>query len=994
MRLHRLELEGFGPFRDRQVVDFDAFDDDGVFLITGRTGAGKSSILDGVCFALYGRVPRYGSSDKGLRSDHCAPDDPTEVRLEFSIGDRRLRVTRSPEYDRPKRRGEGTTPVKPRAQLDEFVQGRWVGRASGPRDVGLLLSEVLGLTREQFLQVILLAQGRFAQFLLAGNDERQAVLRTLFGTRRYEDYARALADRRKAAADGVEKAKVALELLLAHGEQLAGAQPLGAEAASIAERVAALAVACDRARHLVETSEAAVEQAQKLRTWAELTLGEGKQTAEAQSDLRTERVRLAELEADAAEIAVARRELADAQAAEALRATIEVDARRSSELLEAQRRSTDARALLAATGYPDADATDAQLQSDVDRWIAQLSAWQEIDQLEKGLPAARDQIAQLTVRIGDLRAERDQIEAELKSAPDRLGELDEQITAASEAAGAEAGLLLRIEEGAAKLAAAHELVAAQQQVERAERVYAAAAERADAAGRAVVVLLQQRLQNHAGELAAELRPGEPCAVCGAVEHPRPAQPPAQPITDAAVAAAEGDRAERREAEARAQQAADAARTRRNELAERSGGATVAHLEESLATLRAQASTAAEQRARRDALTAERAQLDARQTAAMQRRDALSEQIASLSAEHAAQGAAVQASERRVDEARGSASSVAARIAETSALRTSATSVIAALRTLTVTRAAAEEARADLVQRIESSGFADADAAAAALRDEQTRTSLAARVDEHGQKLAATRARLLDLELRMLPEEPVDLAVLQARLDAADRDYRDAVERRARAASTAATLDDVHRRASTQAESVGPLVAEAESIAALADAIGGRGANTHRMTLEAFVLAAELEEIVAQANVRLDDMSSGRYRLVHTDARAARGAASGLGIEVMDAFTGVPRAAASLSGGETFLASLALALGLADVVTARAGGIRLDTLFVDEGFGSLDAETLEIAMNTLETLRHGGRSVGVISHVEAMREQLPAQLRVTAGSHGPSRIEQRATVDAV
>jgi exonuclease SbcC len=184
------------------------------------------------------------------------------------------------------------------------------------------------------------------------------------------------------------------------------------------------------------------------------------------------------------------------------------------------------------------------------------------------------------------------------------------------------------------------------------------------------------------------------------------------------------------------------------------------------------------------------------------------------------------------------------------------------------------------------------------------------------------------------------------------------------------------------------------VARLADTVAGRAPNTRRMALETFVLAAELEEIVDAANLRLDHMSAGRYRLQHTDALAARGAASGLGLEVMDAFTGQCRPPQSLSGGETFLASLALALGLAEVVTARAGGIRLDTLFIDEGFGSLDDETLDLAMRTLDELRQGGRTVGVISHVGSMKDQLPAQVRVTATPRGPSIIRQDTAVGAL
>jgi exonuclease SbcC len=248
-----------------------------------------------------------------------------------------------------------------------------------------------------------------------------------------------------------------------------------------------------------------------------------------------------------------------------------------------------------------------------------------------------------------------------------------------------------------------------------------------------------------------------------------------------------------------------------------------------------------------------------------------------------------------------------------------------------------------------------------------------------------REILLELELRTLPEEPIDVAPAEQAAIGARAVWKAAVDDAMRATGTAERLAGLidsaaseHARGSRQAE-------DHEALKSLSDTIAGRGANTHRMTLETFVLAAELEEIVAAANRRLSDMSTGRYQLRHSDALAARGAASGLGIVVYDAFTGQTRPAQSLSGGETFLSSLALALGLAEVVTVRAGGIQLDTLFIDEGFGSLDADTLEVAMRTLDELRAGGRTVGVISHVEAMQEQIPAQLLVEQTAEGPSRI---------
>ena len=226
MRIHRVQIEGFGPFRERQDVDLDALAPSGVFVIAGRTGAGKSSILDAICFALYGTVPRYDGVDRRLRSDHCGPDDPTQVTLEFSTGSDRWRISRSPDYERPKRRGTGMTVVAADALLERLETDadggeRWVGYAAGPRDVGHAIDEVVGLSHQQFLQVILLAQNRFSQFLLAGNTDRQRVLRTLFGTQIYEDYEKRLDERRRESEREQERDTGHLQSLQSDIETLA-----------------------------------------------------------------------------------------------------------------------------------------------------------------------------------------------------------------------------------------------------------------------------------------------------------------------------------------------------------------------------------------------------------------------------------------------------------------------------------------------------------------------------------------------------------------------------------------------------------------------------------------------------------------------------------------------------------------------------------------------------------------------------------------------------
>ncbi len=272
-----------------------------------------------------------------------------------------------------------------------------------------------------------------------------------------------------------------------------------------------------------------------------------------------------------------------------------------------------------------------------------------------------------------------------------------------------------------------------------------------------------------------------------------------------------------------------------------------------------------------------------------------------------------------------------------------------------------------------------------MRSATEQEALDARIQAHRVQREKERALLLPLEMRTLPEETIDLAPAER----AAADARSAWKTATDAAGRVEAMTDQLRRLIDSAASEHARSAEQQAdhevLRGLADTVTGRAGNTHKMSLETFVLAAELEEIVDAANRRLSDMSTGRYQLQHSDALASRGAASGLGIVVFDAFTGQTRPAQSLSGGETFLSSLALALGLAEVVTARAGGIQLDTLFIDEGFGSLDADTLEVAMRTLDELRSGGRTVGVISHVESMQEQIPAQVVVEQTPAGPSRI---------
>ena len=989
MKLHRLELTGFGPFRETQTVDFDAFDGDGVFLITGRTGAGKSSILDGVSFALYGSVPRYEGGERRLRSDHCYLGDPTEVVLEFSTGGGRWRVTRAPEYERPAKRGGGVTLEPTRAVLEERVGEQWVGRAAKPREVGILLDEVVGLSAQQFQQVILLAQNKFSRFLLAKNDDRQALLRTLFGTKRFEQYKLDLEERRREVQKRFDTAGEHARTVLEFAENLADEHGLSSDGERVDDPTARQEALADAQRR----ADYRVEQAATERTGAEAAFevastahGDLVARSKRHTDLSRARTELARIEAEQERIDGERQRLHRARVAESLRAPIDAWQRaQTAHDAAAQRAQTAAEMWSAGGGEPSDD-----LDAVVDRSTGDLAVLATAARAEQELDAATASHAEVTREVERITTAQAEVHARRQGLPDERAALVEQIAVAAEQAATASGAREARDSAEARLQAAHEAAALAERLVAVEAEYATRNTASSEATLAVTRLLQRRLAGYAGELSASLIEGEPCAVCGSTEHPHPATPDDDPVTDEMLAAAERVRDEAAE---RARDASDTAHVVREEQAAasgRAGGQSPEEIENALVVLRERARTA-------EAAIAEHTRLQTSIAAVDEREADTSRELAELAEAHTQARERLAALKARIDDlqttvadARATFATVAERVAVTTERLERARTLHDARNRLDVAQQALEAARSDLEARLESSGFDDATTATAALLDPAETTRIDGLIGEHAAALAAARARLLDLELETTDETaptPDDVAEAEQAVRTADQARTAAIGAERDAQNTARSLADLRARAADAFASVADTAEEAAVVTRLADSVAGRAPNTMKMDLETFVLAAELEEIVAAANLRLAEMSSGRYTLLHTDARQARNAASGLGIEIFDAYTGQGRSPHSLSGGETFLASLALALGLAHVVTSRAGGIRLDTLFIDEGFGSLDADTLESALETLDELREGGRTVGVISHVESMKDRIRAQLIVESAHEGASVIRQ-------
>ncbi len=1223
MRLHRLELCAFGPFADAATVDFDELGGDGLFLLHGQTGAGKTTVLDAIAFALYGRVPGARGESKRLHSDHADPQVPPRVVLEATMGGRRLRLTRSPEFERPKKRGDpGWTTVKAKATLE------WLDRSgqnlSGFQDIGDEVIRLLGMSADQFFQVVLLPQGDFARFLRSDNEDRERLLEKLFDTERFGTAEQWLIKRRRESDAELVDQRNSIDRLIAQVGIAAGisaAETVGPlEAVDWSQRLLAEA-RLDGTRTTAELAQrqqdstrvqAAAEQQRRLHelhrriSGARVQLDQYATTAELRErrrieldqSRRAEPVAAALVEARAAALTLRRRsdesrELAERLAVRLLEppsAELSGTAWAAADLAAAELADTDLAAELASIpvhieaadlgrtsgtlGEPDypadqfavddgvgpdtessaapdsaetpfgdespgyielelfsidttvepessGDAKPAAVEASgttprsarrrgsgatesntavkrsagsrrvartvaTDRMLraAEFNGSDEAD--EPGLfavsvdpdqdhlsdsesdlgspvpdaeevgrtesadgdgPAAPDheplraaptgiegairgwtaqvggldevradaQTAQrLTVELAGLRRESTTLNASVEKASGKRAALPQAITAvdvrvreAEQAAAGLAGLqsdserLRTAATAATDLAACRtELTGATEDFDKARVAHVDARER-------TLDVRERRLAGMAAELAGALVDGQPCGVCGSADHPAPARP-------AAAAASKDDEQRAVVAERSAESARERAQARLTDLegriavlVERGGDGDRAELAAALNVATERYKSARRAAARTEELTAELTRLRADETR-------LQEELRELEGRGSAVLERVIAADRRLAElterlraAAGADGTVDRRRARLEALVRDAEQ----LRTARADAAVAREQVTALARRVEQLAraaelvtLADvvvpedgsepdyavlaayAKVVDAATRTPQQQEALDTELVAADRMRAHAEAVLAEPEIRAVADtEPGDLRELESLVVQARTRLDAAVAAHAEAARRVVQLEELSGQLWAAVDRITPMQQAHDELAGLAEVVAGRGENNRRMSLRSYVLAARLEEVALAGSVRLRRMSGGRYEFVHSDAAGRHGRRGGLGLDIRDDYTGAVRPAKTLSGGETFMASLSLALGLADVVAAESGGLVLDTLFIDEGFGSLDADTLDAVMGVLDELRSGGRVVGIVSHVDEMRQRIPSRLHVIRNPDG-SRLE--------
>ena len=1040
MRILRLTMDAVGPFPGHEVIDFEAFSDAGRFLLSGPTGAGKSTIIDAIVFALYGKVSGgRDSSDSRIRSRYASEQAKTEVELIFSTSSGNYKVRRQPAYERVKKNGKGVTKQNAKAWL--FKLDEQLREVSEPltktSDVGTEITRIVGLSREQFTQTVVLPQGKFAQFLRSTSKDRQDLLQELFGTAIFEDLQLDLVERARKvkknqeALDATLRANLGvLASLLDEAPQLDPARCLVYEPVPEVDcefnpletawtsrfkpltpwlehnqRCANLEVSALRGQEDKLRSDFAYQRDLAARQERYLALTKEHEQLVAQGP--AQRQRLAQIQALQAlsDLKPWHEQLKQAQAQQA------VAQRQLSQALALEQLESDerAQAVLQPLDYRGAQALSVQL-------TAQVAALNPQVELEAGLAGRRRDLQTKTqahesanAKLAQGRERENQLPTQIASKQELLEQLNEQAATlpAAQLAQEQATQAL-------KLAKAHEQLAKDHQ--QALKLQQLVALELKQASQKHKHMLEQWLSQSALNLAQNLVDGAPCPVCGATEHPAPATQGGENISQDQLDQAleevnevQGELSQASErvtkltaqleaqpcqlspAQAREQlQEAKAALTAAKQASEQalSCKTQIAKLNAELEALRAD-NQAAQTRLAGDAkeiqllgekIDADAASLSCEGFESVAAKVKYLSQLAAGLEQLAKAGQELSQCQKRAQQA---ADSFAAQWAQASAsfAEHSAKPAQAA------TDPALAESSQDTRPAQDTSAVNAQDGYAQACQDFAglDLAALKATSASYEKSLSINQAALAELEGIELTPPPLEqtrlqLEQAQAKTQACQTYASTWQAFAGQVNAQLAKLNELLARRSKASDKDGQLLALASA---------ANGDNQARLTLSAWVLQAHFRQVLVFANERLGVIGAGRYELINVDSEEdTRQQKQGLGLAVVDHLSGTTRSPRTLSGGESFYVSLALALALADVVATQNGGIEMNTLFIDEGFGSLDEGTLAEVMDVLGALHSGGRVVGIVSHVSELKRAIPAAVEVRPLLGGGSTLRTR------
>lgn len=908
MRVHTLEFEGIGPFRDRQIIDFDSLGQSGIFLIDGPTGAGKTTIIDAIVFALYGDVSGREADSSRLRSAFSLPQEPSEVAIEFSVGGRKVWLKRTPRYQRAKKSGEGTTDAAATQLLREMAQdGSVTAELTTAHEIGIHINQLLGMNAQQFRQLVVLPQGEFAELLRMKPSERFAALGPLLGDVFYKqlqddlDSQGALAKGQRSAAD-LAVANAIQQIMGALGDLSLDPELIEAtELLMSGTPTTEIMGGC-----LVRIEEWLATRNKQLKK--ELAVAKKKAT---EAQVQAQRAN----EYQAGVLAVIAATQACAAALEKLETIQDHFTREDAQSEQEELIQLLARLEPILERELNLETWITQVQELNDQIDVQQSKLKEFSELTQNAPAERSRLEQTIAAYEVLAAMVNQRESDVLILHGKAASLKKLEILELELAGI-----------------ARDAVNAHEQVGQLEQGLLDSRSELDA-------LLRQQLHDRAAFLASALNDDQRCPVCGSHEHPNPAVFSGEPVSDESIE-------ELRISLETLQEQLDAAKAQSAKVAtdEQTLVVNVAELRGSVMGETAESIN--------EALEAAQIALNQTKTAS----DALPtlrEEIEEL-----------KTREETIDES-------------VQQVRSEITKLTTQLEQLVASHQQQEQADREVL--------GSAATAADLSRSTQARIEALGAFRKADEQLALAKAGLPALD------ENLDVEFWLEQVAITNKEATSAlsaVEQKSGLVLHAAALFINPKNQLLTAmnehqelfDRTSPAIALAEAVTA-----GKASFNLRRITLQSYAVQRRFESVLDAASIHLSRMSGGKYSLELDDV-AKGNAQSGLGIKVSDAWSGQSRDPRSLSGGETFYTALSLALGLADVVRDEAGGSQLETLFVDEGFGSLDQESLQLVLEQLDALRSGGRIVGVVSHVTEMKDWVHDRIEVQVTADRTSKVK--------
>lgn len=918
MRPIRLTMSAFGPYAGEIQLELEQLGTHGLYLITGDTGAGKTTIFDAITFALYGEASGENRESSMMRSKYALPETPTFVELEFLYSGKQYRIRRNPEYLRPAKRGGGTTVEKADAVL-EYPDGRVVTKT---REVTAAVREIMGIDRSQFTQIAMIAQGDFLKLLLASTEERKSIFRQIFQTGRYQKLQERLRSAHSALQSRYQECKRAM------GQYLQQVQPPEdpAQAATLA---------------LAQQDSLPLSEAMELITCMLQT------DQAAQAALKQQADALQKDHAKAIAQLTRAKELEQVQTARRAgiyerRQLLEKQAQQQAKLQAAQQ----------------ALEKNAAIPGQITQITQQLPQYDTLEQKSRQFREKQRHLQILESTVQQLKAQQSQMQQKLTLA---RGELE----ALAEAGTQYEKYNARYQSAAEQLERlgnlhreiqSHQTAAAK--LAQAQADYVKKSGKAQALREEFTVQNRAFLDEQAGILAASLQDGVPCPVCGATSHPHPASTSAQAPSEAELQRLreKSDQAQQQAAEA----SAEAGRLRGTEeaLAQQ-----VTQMAAALLGTPVPDDLPAAVSQKQTAIQTERTRLEQEmqlEQGRMERKAILSRQIPEQEAQLAQLQQKCAVSEPQV---------------------------IRLQTELENEKLAVEQLRSSLTYTSRT----EAEQAAAALK--RTYEQLQAAQDNAGklcQKIT-DQIHTLDGQIQALQKqldeaEPIVPEEVQKTVQELEEKRCTLEENQKHLHFRLHTNRHALEQIQTQAAQCTELEQQIMQIGALADTANGTLGGKEKIMLETFVQMTQFDRILMRANTRLMIMSGNQYELKRRTSAGNMRSQSGLDLDVIDHYNGSERSVKTLSGGEAFQASLSLALGLSDEIQSSAGGIQLDTMFVDEGFGALDEDALEQAIRALTGLATQNRLVGIISHVSELKEKVDKQIVVTKDRTGGSRVE--------